>query len=232
MSQIVVVTSRDRESPVNSALQDTGFTTTVVPDTEGFRSLPPQEAPDAVIVDYSSVAVADGAEVVDECRKRRLPVLALVPNGALGDYDFTRSGDDFVTLPCAPQEIITRVRQLLWKTRPKNRTEVLKFGDLQIHLERYEVSVRGRPVLLTYKEYQLLLFLASAPGRVYSRETLLSRIWGYDYIGGTRTVDVHVRRLRSKLGEGQDSFVETVWNVGYRFRSTDGQTPSGEGSLR
>jgi len=232
MSQIVVVTSSNRESPVGSALQDAGFSTTAVPDVEGFRSLPPEEAPDAVIVDYSSVALADGAEVVEECRDRRLPVLALVPQGALGDYDFTRSGDDFVTLPGAPQEVIARVRQLLWKTGAKDRAGVLKFGDLQIHLERYEVSVRGRPVLLTYKEYQLLLFLASAPGRVYSRETLLNRIWGYDYIGGTRTVDVHVRRLRSKLGEGQDSFVETVWNVGYRFRSPDAPTPSGEGSLR
>ncbi len=232
MSQIVVVTSSDRESQAGSALQDAGFSTVVVPDAEGFRALPPEEAPDAVVVDYSSVAVADGAEVVEECRERRLPVLALVPQENLGDYDFTRSGDDFVTLPCAPQEVIARVRQLLWKTGAKDQTGILKFGDLQIHLERYEVSVRGRPVLLTYKEYQLLLFLASAPGRVYSRETLLSRIWGYDYIGGTRTVDVHVRRLRSKLGEGQDSFVETVWNVGYRFRSPDGPGSSGEGSLR
>ena len=93
----------------------------------------------------------------------------------------------------------------------------MKVGDLQIDLERYEVSLEGKKVLLTYKEYQMLVLLASNPGKVYSRENLLSQVWGYDYFGGTRTVDVHVRRLRSKIENANHSFIETIWNVGYRF---------------
>ena len=96
--------------------------------------------------------------------------------------------------------------------------KLLKVGELSIDLERYEVTVSGRRAALTYKEFQLLVLLASNPGRVYTRETLLSQIWGYDYLGGTRTVDVHIRRLRSKLESTGYSIVETIWNVGYRFR--------------
>ena len=90
---------------------------------------------------------------------------------------------------------------------------------LPIYQERYEVTVAGRRVALTYKEFQVLVLLASNPGRVYTREALLSQIWGYDYLGGTRTVDVHIRRLRSKVESPGRSFVETIWNVGYRFRA-------------
>ena len=89
---------------------------------------------------------------------------------------------------------------------------------MSIDLERYDVTVAGRRVSLTYKEFQLLVLLASNPGRVYSRESLLSQVWGYDYLGGTRTVDVHVRRLRSKIEAPGRSFIETIYLVGYRFR--------------
>ena len=101
------------------------------------------------------------------------------------------------------------------------RRKLLKVGDLSIDQERYEVTVGGRRVALTYKEFQLLVLLASTPGRAYTREALLSQIWGYDYLGGTRTVDVHVRRLRSKVESPGRAFVETIWNVGYRFSAPD-----------
>jgi two-component system alkaline phosphatase synthesis response regulator PhoP len=90
---------------------------------------------------------------------------------------------------------------------------------MTIDLERYDVTVGGRRVSLTYKEFQLLVLLASNPGRVYSRENLLSQVWGYDYLGGTRTVDVHVRRLRSKIESPDRSFIETIYLVGYRFKA-------------
>ena len=92
-------------------------------------------------------------------------------------------------------------------------------GDISIYPQRYEVLLSGRKVFLTYKEYQLLLLLAASPGQVFTRDFLLNRIWGYDYFGGTRTVDVHIRRLSSKIEDADHTFVETVWNVGYRFRS-------------
>ena len=88
-----------------------------------------------------------------------------------------------------------------------------------IDLERYEVMVAGRRVSLKYKEFQLLVLLASNPGRVYSRESLLSQVWEYDYLGGTRTVDVHVRRLRSKIESPGRTFIETIYQVGYRFKA-------------
>ena len=208
------------------ALQQGAYPADVVPDPEVLFSTAQEEAPDAVLVDYTSLNQAETAEVLQQCRQHQLPVLALIPRDALSSYDVTQHGDDFLLLPCDPQEVTTRVRQLLWHLQGAAGQKVLQFDDLRIDLERYEVSLRGRPVLLSYKEYQLLALLASNPGRVYTREALLSRIWGYDYLGGSRTVDVHVRRLRSKLGEGQDPYVQTIWNVGYRFRAAPrGATP-------
>ena len=96
--------------------------------------------------------------------------------------------------------------------------QIIRVGDLVIDQDRYEVTVAGKKVILTFKEYQLLCLLAANPGRVYTRETLLSRVWQYDYFGGTRTVDVHIRRLRSKVEDASHLFIETVRNVGYRFR--------------
>ena len=126
--------------------------------------------------------------------------------------------EDFVFLPFKRSELATRIRRALWRTGSWDSGQVIRTGDLIIDQERYEVSVAGRRVILTFKEYQLLCLLATNPGRVYSRETLLSRVWEYDYFGGTRTVDVHIRRLRSKVEDASHLFIETVRNVGYRFR--------------
>ena len=96
---------------------------------------------------------------------------------------------------------------------------VIRAADLVIDPHRYDVHLAGRKVLLTFKEYELLKLLASTPGHVYSRDKLLDQVWGYQYFGGTRTVDVHVRRLRSKIEDATHTFIETVRNVGYRFRA-------------
>tara|TARA_Y100000748_G_scaffold39667_1_gene29358 strand:- start:215 stop:550 length:336 start_codon:yes stop_codon:yes gene_type:complete len=102
---------------------------------------------------------------------------------------------------------------------PDSKKNVISIGDLTINTANYEVIVSGEKVNLRFKEYELLLLLASNPGRGFDRATLLNQIWGYDYFGGTRTVDVHVRRLRSKIEKDPDNlFIETIWNVGYKFR--------------
>ena len=132
--------------------------------------------------------------------------------------DPTLPVEDFIFSPLGDAELRIRVRHILWKTGSWDSGQVVRIGDLLIDQERYEISVAGRRVILTYKEYQLLCLLATNPGRVYSREALLSRVWGYDYFGGTRTVDVHIRRLRSKVEDATHLFIETVRNVGYRFR--------------
>ena len=132
--------------------------------------------------------------------------------------DPTLPVEDFLFSPIGDAELRTRVRRILWKTGSWDSGQVIRIGDLVIDQERYEIAVAGRRVILTFKEYQLLCLLATNPGRVYSREALLSRVWGYDYFGGTRTVDVHIRRLRSKVEDATHLFIETVRNVGYRFR--------------
>ena len=127
--------------------------------------------------------------------------------------------DEFILSPVQQEELVARIKQAIFRVSGPAGGQQLKVGDLTIDLERYDVMMAGRRVSLTYKEFQLLVMLASNPGRVYSRDVLLSQVWGYDYLGGTRTVDVHVRRLRSKIEDPDHSFIETIWNVGYRFRA-------------
>ena len=134
------------------------------------------------------------------------------------DYDSSLNSDEVVVSPVSEAELTTRVKLAMYRVNGPAGPTLLRVGDLAIDLERYEVNVAGRRVALTYKEFKLLVLLASNPGRVYTREALLSQIWGYDYLGGTRTVDVHIRRLRSKVEAPGRSFVETIWNVGYRFK--------------
>jgi DNA-binding response OmpR family regulator len=131
---------------------------------------------------------------------------------------FLREGafDDFLVVPYQLAELDARLRHLLWMAKQGEQSEILNLGPVVINLGTYQVHVDSEPVDLTYMEYELLKFLASHRGRVFTRETLLSRVWGYDYFGGTRTVDVHIRRLRAKLGD-HASVIQTVRNVGYRF---------------
>src|SRR5690606_1371531 len=123
--------------------------------------------------------------------------------------------DDLVTPPIDEDELRTRVARALWR-RNGDVSTVLQFGSLVIDLERYTVTVDDGVVDLTYKEYELLRFLASNAGKPFTREALLSRVWGYDYYGGSRTVDVHIRRIRAKI-ERREQYIDTVRNVGYRF---------------
>ena len=115
------------------------------------------------------------------------------------------------------REIMMRIN-LLQGSNEKDTNITMELGELKINTLTYEVYVNNKKVNLTFKEYELLKFLASKPGQVFSRESLLHSVWNYDYYGGTRTVDVHIRRLRSKINDMQNQFIETIWNVGYRFR--------------
>jgi DNA-binding response OmpR family regulator len=125
--------------------------------------------------------------------------------------------DDFCLTPFHPRELETRLAHLLWRAGSGTRSDLIEYGPLAMNLETYQAVIEGRPLALTYMEYELLRFLAARPGKVFTRETLLSRVWGYDYYGGARTVDVHVRRLRSKLGEEHANLIQTVRSVGYSF---------------
>jgi DNA-binding response OmpR family regulator len=154
-------------------------------------------------------------------RKRDLPLepmLLLVSLLQLGDLELREDlFDDFCLTPFQPRELEWRLKHLFWRTGRGTRPELIEYGALVLNLETYQASIGGRPLDLTYMEYELLKFLATHPGKVFTREVLLSRVWGYEYYGGARTVDVHIRRLRAKLTEEHAALIQTVRSVGYRF---------------
>jgi DNA-binding response OmpR family regulator len=154
-------------------------------------------------------------------RKRDTPVsplLVLVSGGQLGDLELRDElFDDFCLTPFHPSEVEARLRHLFFRGGSEMRPEMVEYSGLALNLETYQASIEGRPLDLTYMEYELLKFLAQNPGKVFTREMLLSRVWGYEYYGGARTVDVHIRRLRAKLGEEHANLIQTVRSVGYRF---------------
>jgi two-component system, OmpR family, alkaline phosphatase synthesis response regulator PhoP len=153
-------------------------------------------------------------------RKRDTPmsVLLLVGGAQLGDLALRDDlFDDFCISPFHPVELEARLRHLLWHTAGPTKPDLIEYSELVLNVETYQASIGSRPLDLTYMEYELLRFLAQNPGKVFTREILLSRVWGYEYYGGARTVDVHVRRLRAKLGEEHQNLIETVRSVGYRF---------------
>ena len=123
---------------------------------------------------------------------------------------------DIIVPPLHPDELRLRVERILGSAGVAPETGLLRRGALAIDQDRYTVRLGGEVVDLTYKEYELLRFLALNPGKAFTREMLLNQVWGYDYYGGSRTVDVHVRRIRSKI-EQHEPYIETVRNVGYRF---------------
>ena len=146
------------------------------------------------------------------------PLLLLLPGSRLHDLELRDDlFDDFCLTPFHPRELEARVKHLFFRAGRGAGPELIEYADLMLNLETYQAACAGRPLDLTYMEYELLKFLAAHPGKVFTRETLLSRVWGYEYYGGARTVDVHVRRLRAKLGEEHANLIQTVRSVGYRF---------------
>lgn len=162
-----------------------------------------------------------GWAFVRTLRKRDTPVssvIVLVNGAQLADLELRDDlFDDFILSPFHPREMEARLRHLFWSTMGTTRADVIEHSGLVLNLETYQASFEGKSLDLTYMEYELLKFLAQNPGKVFTRETLLSRVWGYEYYGGARTVDVHIRRLRAKLGEEHANLIQTVRSVGYSF---------------
>ena len=224
---LIVARTNSALFPIAGALQDKGLSlaTHVPPWSVGVAFNKP--VPDLVIIEWGSLHASEITDLLTRARTVRAGVLIVLEPDALEGYDVARGGDDFVVAPVTTQEVSSRLWQLLWRVRGVDTRQIFRRGDLVIDRNRYEVSLRGHIVFLTFKEYQLLCLLASNPGRVFTREALLNQIWEYDYYGGTRTVDVHIRRLRSKIEDTGHIYIETVWNVGYRFRTGDGVARSG-----
>lgn len=173
---------------------------------------------DVVVVD----ATVDLRAAAAACREAALGdflrgVVVVVPQGGVAALKTGWGFDDWLLPEAGPAEIETRLR--LARDRAAERTDepTAAVGDLVVDEDSYQVRLKGEPLDLTYKEFELLKALAMSPNRVFTRELLLSDVWGYDYYGGSRTVDVHIRRLRAKLGPEHDSMIVTVRGVGYKL---------------
>ena len=179
--------------------------------------------PDLVLVDGRQ----ELAHARDLCRLIRttgtdVPVLLVVTEGGLAVVSHDWGMDDVVLHTCGPAELEARIRLAIGRLLAQRQADdpeshVIRSGEVVVDDATYTAKLSGRSLDLTFKEFELLKFLAQHPGRVFSRQQLLQEVWGYDYFGGTRTVDVHVRRLRAKLGPENETLIGTVRNVGYRF---------------
>jgi DNA-binding response OmpR family regulator len=186
---------------------------------ELIAALAPKPA-DVFLLDGTSsrLAPAGFRELLEiECPHHESSILWLITEDGAAQLDPAGGADDFLVLPSSVHELLARVRLLLWRTQRLNAEDVIQAGPVVVDHANYAISVNGRPLELTFKEFELLKFLVAHRGRVFTREALLNQVWGYDYYGGTRTVDVHIRRIRAKLGPEHEDLVETLRNVGYRF---------------
>ncbi|MBX6422335.1 response regulator transcription factor [Thermosulfurimonas sp. F29] len=178
--------------------------------------------PDLVILDLM-LPDLDGLEVLKFLRFRkeltRVPVIVVSARGEEVDrvLGFELGADDYVVKPFSPRELVLRARAVLKRLRSREEPAVVRYGPIVLYEEEFRVEVEGREVKLTPMEFRLLATLISSPGRVFSREVLLDKVWGYQYEGYARTVDTHIKRLRKKLGPAGE-LIETVWGVGYRAR--------------
>ncbi|MEO5854297.1 MAG: response regulator transcription factor [Nocardioides sp.] len=222
MSTLLLLTSALQPSvEVLPGLSLLGHSVKILP-AQGSALLEAPES-DLLLVDGRQ----DLAHARDLCRLIRttgtdVPVLLIVTEGGLAVVAHDWGMDDVVLHTCGPAEIEARIRLSIGSLAAQREADdpeshVIRSGEVTVDDATYTAKISGRSLDLTFKEFELLKFLAQHPGRVFSRQQLLSEVWGYDYFGGTRTVDVHVRRLRAKLGPDNETLIGTVRNVGYRF---------------
>lgn len=184
-----------------------------------------KESPNIVILDVMMPKM-DGYEVCREILKKfDIPIIMLTAKGEEFDrvLGLELGADDYVIKPFSPRELVARIKAIFRRMQPRQQTSEeelvsgYEFDDLTISLERREVVVGGERINFRPKEFDLLAHLAKSPGFVYTREQLLEQVWGYDFIGDIRTVDVHVKKIRQKLNPLKKEYIQTVWGVGYKF---------------
>jgi len=196
-------------------LERSGLSASVIAPDRLATDEPPSV--DAMVVDLRDVPQAALTILATAYAESGLVLLVLITDDQLERITPDLAVDDFLVLPAEAAELSHRIERALWRRHGIDSENFVRCGALSLDLSNYRVTVDGEPLVMTFKEYELLRFLAMNAGRVFTREQLLNRVWGYDYFGGARTVDVHIRRIRSKIEIRGHSFIETVRNVGYRM---------------
>ncbi len=222
MYNVLLVTNEmDRVRDLSAGLSRLGFSCTACIYADDVIEQDARQAFNVVLVDLSAIS-AQGDSAWKWFRRlklrRPLPIIALISASTLHVVTAEQGLDDFIMRPWNLDELSSRIRRAVARAARPSEDTVIRVGDLTIDTVRCEVELSGRLLALTFKEYELLKLLATHKGKVFTREKLLNEIWGYDYYGGDRTVDVHVRRLRSKVEDSVHSFIETVRNIGYKFK--------------
>jgi DNA-binding response OmpR family regulator len=203
-------------------LEKEGFLTACAYDGEEALRIFESEAPDLVILDIM-MPKKDGWQVCKEIRKTsQIPIIMLTAKSDTFDkvLGLELGADDYMTKPFEPKELVARIKAVLRRSETQKDTDKKEviFSNLSINIENYELKINGETVDAPPKEIELLYFLAQNPNRVYTREQLLDKVWGFDYFGDSRTVDVHIKRLRQKLELAHENWqLKTVWGVGYKF---------------
>ena len=209
------------------------FDTQIVHDGEAALNLLRQFQPDLILLDLMLPGI-DGYQVCREIRKdSSTPIIMLSAKGEVFDkvLGLELGADDYIIKPFDSKELVARVKAVLRRTTASSSAakeseaedvQAVRFPDLVVNRTNYSVTYMGQLLEMPPKELELLYFLASSPNQVFTREQLLDHIWGYEYIGDTRTVDVHIKRLREKLKDHPDWEIATVWGIGYKFRTRQG----------
>lgn len=201
-------------------LEKEGYVVTVLQDGNAVMDVFREEDFRLALLDIM-LPGKDGYQILSEIRKvSDIPVMMLTAKGETFDkvLGLELGADDYVVKPFEIKEVLARIKALLRRIEPKKTEQVLSFPELDINMENYELKVHGEVMDIPPKELELLYFIASHPNQVFTREQILDKVWGFDFFGESRTVDVHVKRLREKLDQVSDSWqIKTVWGVGYKF---------------
>lgn len=219
---IIALASNDRKFAREMRLQLVGWgyrPWMADPEESLFEQLHERGA-DLLILDFTS-AIGEPTSTIralkNNAEMKHIPIVALVEAREAVDLDFSIGLEDFLVRTDSFDELHTRIRFVLWRLSKLDSEDTIRAGALTMNLASYQVAVSGEQLYLTYKEFELLRFLMTHRGRVFSRDALLRHVWGEEYLGGTRTVDVHIRRLRAKVGPQFDELIQTVRNVGYKM---------------